>query len=35
MSTLKKIIIDGIEVEVDAAMTIIQAAEIAAIDRRS
>ena len=32
MSTLKKIIIDGIEVEVDAAMTIIQAAEIAGIE---
>ena len=32
MSNLKKIIIDGIEVEVDAAMTIIQAAEIAGIE---
>ncbi|MFC0279713.1 NADH-quinone oxidoreductase subunit NuoG [Falsigemmobacter intermedius] len=32
MSTLKKIIIDGIEVEVDAAMTIIQAAEAAGVE---
>ncbi|MDR5651297.1 NADH-quinone oxidoreductase subunit NuoG [Ruixingdingia sedimenti] len=32
MSNLKKIIIDGIEVEVDAAMTIIQAAEVAGIE---
>ena len=32
MSTLKKIIIDGIEVEVDAAMTLIQAAEIAGVE---
>ena len=32
MSNLKKIVIDGIEVEVDAAMTIIQAAEIAGIE---
>ena len=32
MSTLKKIIIDGIEVEVDAAMTLIQAAEVAGIE---
>ena len=32
MSTLKKIIIDGHEVEVDAAMTIIQAAEVAGIE---
>ncbi|HEX9857622.1 MAG TPA: NADH-quinone oxidoreductase subunit NuoG [Paracoccaceae bacterium] len=32
MSNLKKIIIDGIEVEVDAAMTIIQAAEVAGVE---
>ncbi|MBL8561751.1 MAG: NADH-quinone oxidoreductase subunit G [Gemmobacter sp.] len=32
MSNLKKIIIDGIEVEVDGAMTIIQAAEVAGIE---
>ncbi|QCO54945.1 NADH-quinone oxidoreductase subunit G [Pseudorhodobacter turbinis] len=32
MSNLKKIIIDGIEVEVDPAMTLIQAAEIAGIE---
>ena len=32
MSTLKKIVIDGVEVEVDAAMTIIQAAEVAGIE---
>jgi NADH-quinone oxidoreductase subunit G len=32
MSNLKKISIDGIEVEVDGAMTIIQAAEVAGID---
>ncbi len=32
MSNLKKIIIDGIEVEVDGAMTIIQAAEAAGIE---
>jgi NADH-quinone oxidoreductase subunit G len=32
MSNLKKIVIDGIEVEVDAAMTIIQAAEVAGIE---
>ena len=32
MSTLKKIIIDGIEVEVDPAMTIIQAAEVAGVE---
>ena len=32
MSTLKKIIIDGIEVEVDAAMTLIQAAEVAGVE---
>ena len=32
MSNLKKIIIDGIEVEVDAAMTIIQAAEQAGVE---
>jgi len=32
VSNLKKIIIDGIEVEVDAAMTIIQAAEVAGIE---
>ena len=32
MSNLKKIIIDGIEVEVDAAMTLIQAAEVAGIE---
>jgi NADH-quinone oxidoreductase subunit G len=32
MTNLKKISIDGIEVEVDGAMTIIQAAEVAGID---
>jgi NADH-quinone oxidoreductase subunit G len=32
MSTLKKIIIDGVEVEVDAAMTLIQACEQAGIE---
>ena len=32
MSTLKKVIIDGTEVEVDPAMTIIQAAEVAGIE---
>jgi NADH-quinone oxidoreductase subunit G len=32
MSNLKKLIIDGIEVEVDPALTIIQAAEIAGIE---
>jgi NADH-quinone oxidoreductase subunit G len=32
MSNLKKIIIDGIEVEVDPAMTLIQAAEVAGIE---
>ncbi|MFN3292464.1 MAG: NADH-quinone oxidoreductase subunit NuoG [Gemmobacter sp.] len=32
MSTLKKIIIDGIEVEVDPAMTLIQAAEVAGVE---
>ncbi|MFV0492815.1 MAG: NADH-quinone oxidoreductase subunit NuoG [Pseudorhodobacter sp.] len=32
MSNLKKIVIDGIEVEVDAAMTIIQAAEVAGVE---
>ncbi|WP_323042118.1 NADH-quinone oxidoreductase subunit NuoG [Gemmobacter sp.] len=32
MSALKKVIIDGIEVEVDAAMTIIQAAEVAGVE---
>ncbi len=32
MSNLKKISIDGIEVEVDGAMTIIQAAEVAGVD---
>ncbi|HRK43476.1 MAG TPA: 2Fe-2S iron-sulfur cluster-binding protein, partial [Gemmobacter sp.] len=32
MSNLKKIIIDDIEVEVDGAMTIIQAAEVAGIE---
>ena len=31
MSNLKKISIDGIEVEVDGAMTIIQAAEVAGV----
>ena len=32
MSNLKKLVIDGIEVEVDPAMTIIQAAEVAGIE---
>ena len=32
MSNLKKISIDGIEVEVDGAMTIIQAAEVAGVE---
>ncbi len=32
MSTLKKLIIDGIEVEVDPAMTLIQAAEVAGVE---
>ncbi|MGV8986701.1 MAG: NADH-quinone oxidoreductase subunit NuoG [Cypionkella sp.] len=32
MSNLKKLIIDGIEVEVDPAMTIIQAAEVAGVE---
>ena len=32
MSNLKKIIIDGIEVEVDGAMTLIQAAEVAGVE---
>ena len=32
MTNLKKISIDGIEVEVDGAMTIIQAAEVAGIE---
>ncbi|MDH2327555.1 NADH-quinone oxidoreductase subunit NuoG [Cereibacter sp. SYSU M97828] len=32
MSNLKKIIIDGIELEVDGAMTIIQAAEVAGVE---
>ncbi len=32
MSNLKKIIIDGIEVEVEGAMTIIQAAEVAGVE---
>ena len=32
MSNLKKIIIDGIEVEVDGAMTIIQAADVAGVE---
>ena len=32
MSTLKKVIIDGTEVEVDPAMTIIQAAEVAGVE---
>ncbi|THD82834.1 NADH-quinone oxidoreductase subunit G [Aliigemmobacter aestuarii] len=32
MSNLRKIIIDGIEVEVDPAMTIIQAAEVAGVE---
>ena len=32
MSNLKKINIDGIEVEVDGAMTIIQAAEVAGVE---
>ena len=34
MTNLKKISIDGIEVEVDGAMTIIQAAEVAGIEIR-
>jgi NADH-quinone oxidoreductase subunit G len=32
MSNLKKIIIDGIEVEVEGAMTLIQAAEVAGVE---
>ncbi|MEJ1992895.1 MAG: 2Fe-2S iron-sulfur cluster-binding protein, partial [Maritimibacter sp.] len=32
MSDLKKIVIDGNEVEVDGAMTILQAAEVAGIE---
>ncbi|MEZ7813866.1 MAG: NADH-quinone oxidoreductase subunit G [Paracoccaceae bacterium] len=32
MSNLKKLIIDGIEIEVDGAMTIIQAAEVAGVE---
>ena len=32
MSNLKKLIIDGIEVEVDPAMTLIQAAEVAGVE---
>jgi NADH-quinone oxidoreductase subunit G len=32
MTNLKKISIDGIEVEVDGAMTIIQAAEVAGVE---
>ena len=32
MTNLKKINIDGIEVEVDGAMTIIQAAEVAGVE---
>ena len=32
MSNLKKLVIDGIEVEVDGAMTIIQAAEVAGVE---
>jgi NADH-quinone oxidoreductase subunit G len=32
MANLKKLIIDGIEVEVDAAMTLIQAAEVAGVE---
>ena len=33
MTNLKKISIDGIEVEVDGAMTLIQAAEVAGVTR--
>ncbi|KRO87808.1 MAG: hypothetical protein ABR89_02815, partial [Rhodobacter sp. BACL10 MAG-120910-bin24] len=32
MGNLKKVIIDGIEVEVDGAMTLIQAAEVAGVE---